>query len=56
MEHLAEGIRLRASKTLREHTLYRLTELQLKQEGLELLKNNMEKKIIPQKVKTKFQK
>jgi hypothetical protein len=45
MAHLVEGIRLRASKTLREHNLYRLTELQLKQESLELLKNNIAKKI-----------
>lgn len=42
---LAESIRIRASKTLQEHNLYGLTALQLKHESLELLKNNIAKKI-----------
>ncbi len=39
-----ESIRLRALKTLKQHDLYALTELQLKKESLEILKTTLEKK------------
>lgn len=43
--NLANGIRARAVGTLRTHNLYALTELQLKKEQLEMLKNSLEQKI-----------
>ena len=42
---LAKHIRERATTTLHEHPLYDLTALQMKQQSLELLKNNIEKKM-----------
>jgi len=44
-DSFAESIRLRALKTLKQHDLYALTELQLKKESLEILKTTLEKKI-----------
>ena len=44
-ESFAESIRLRALKTLKQHDLYALTELQLKKESLEILKTTLEKKM-----------
>ncbi|MGX7667605.1 hypothetical protein [Flavobacterium pedocola] len=42
---LAKGIRARVAGTLRTHNLYVLTELQLKKENLEMLKNSLEQKM-----------
>ena len=42
---LSRFIRLRAMKTLKQHDLYSLTELQLKKESLEILKTTLEIKI-----------
>lgn len=42
---LARGIRARAVGTLRTHNLYVLTDLQLKKESLEMLKNSLEQKM-----------
>jgi transcriptional regulator with XRE-family HTH domain len=41
----AKIIRLRAMKTLKQHDLYSLTELQLKKESLDILKMTLEKKM-----------
>lgn len=45
IDSLSKFIRLRAMKTLKQHDLYSLTELQLKKESLEILKMTLEKKI-----------
>jgi len=45
IDSFAESIRLRAMKTLKQHDLYALTELQLKKESLEILKKTLEKKM-----------
>lgn len=42
---LSRFIRLRAMKTLKQHDLYSLEELQLKKESLEILKTTLENKI-----------
>lgn len=42
---LSNFIRFRATKTLKQHDLYSLTELQIKKESLEILKTTLEKKI-----------
>lgn len=42
---LSESIRLRATKTLKQHDLYALEELQLKKESLEVLKKMVEKRM-----------
>lgn len=45
IDSFAESIRLRAMKTLKQHNLYSLTELQLKKESLDILKTTLEKKM-----------
>ena len=45
IDSFEKGIRLRAIRTLKQHDLYALTELQLKKENLEILKTTLEKKI-----------
>ncbi len=44
IETLSKSIRERAVNTLKQHDLYSLTELQLKQENLEMAKKSMEDK------------
>jgi transcriptional regulator with XRE-family HTH domain len=44
-DSFAETIRLRAIRTLKQHDLYALKQLQLKKENLEILKTTLEKKI-----------
>ncbi len=45
IESFGKFIRMRAMKTLKQHDLYALTELQLKKESLEILKMTLEKKM-----------
>ena len=45
IESFGKYIRMRALKSLKQHDLYSLTELQLKKESLEVLKTTLEKKI-----------
>lgn len=42
---LAENVRLRALNNLKKHSLYHLTELQLKKEGFELLRSKIKQQI-----------
>ena len=42
---LIDGIRLGAKQRLKQHSLYALTELQLKKESLEVFKSSLEKRL-----------
>lgn len=45
LDHLAQTIRIRATKTLKQNNLYQLTTLQLQKESLEVLKNSLAQKL-----------